>query len=342
MFHRILVPLDGSSRAECALPVAARLAHASGGAVILLRVVSSSIQFQTAMGLETNLVQSVTDADFAEGEQYLAGLAISPDLRGIPTETVVLLGRTAPTILSVAESSHAEVIVMCSHGYTGVKRWVLGSVAEKVVHSASIPVLLLGEKGLLPMGPHVDDTGPLRVLVPLDGSTHAKAALVPAAYLVAALASAEQGAMHVMRVAKPSPTSREEEQQEERERVLHRAKRYLSATTEQLREGLVAHPIADYKLPVTWSVAVDTDVAEAIIRVAENGEDAEGAGVFGGCDIIAMATHGRGGLQRWAMGSVTERVLHATKLPLLIVRPSAIMKINHSTTERATMETLQS
>jgi len=54
--------------------------------------------------------------------------------------------------------------------------------------------------------------------------------------------------------------------------------------------------------------------------VAENGEDAEGSGAFGGCDVIAMATHGRGGLQRWAMGSVTERVLQGTKLPLLIVR----------------------
>jgi nucleotide-binding universal stress UspA family protein len=59
--------------------------------------------------------------------------------------------------------------------------------------------------------------------------------------------------------------------------------------------------------------------------VAENGEDAEGAGVFGGCDLIAMATHGREGLQRWAMGSVTERVLHATKYPVLIVRPTQVM-----------------
>ncbi len=54
--------------------------------------------------------------------------------------------------------------------------------------------------------------------------------------------------------------------------------------------------------------------------MAENGEDAEGSGAFGGCDVFTMATHGRGGLQRWAMGSVTERVLQGTKLPLLIVR----------------------
>ena len=58
-----------------------------------------------------------------------------------------------------------------------------------------------------------------------------------------------------------------------------------------------------------------------IIGVAENGEDAEGAGVFGGCDIIALATHGREGLQHWVMGSITERVLNGTRLPLLVVRP---------------------
>jgi nucleotide-binding universal stress UspA family protein len=84
-----------------------------------------------------------------------------------------------------------------------------------------------------------------------------------------------------------------------------------------VREGIAA----ELKLAVTWSIALDTDAADAIIRVAEIGEDPEGSGVFGGCDLIALATHGRGGLQRWAMGSVAERVLAGTTLPVLIVRP---------------------
>ncbi|HEX6478067.1 MAG TPA: universal stress protein [Ktedonobacteraceae bacterium] len=79
--------------------------------------------------------------------------------------------------------------------------------------------------------------------------------------------------------------------------------------------------IDDHSLEITTSVALDTDVANAIIRVAERGEDAEGGSVSGRCDAIAMSTHGFGGLQRWAMGSVTGRVLHATRLPLSIVRP---------------------
>jgi nucleotide-binding universal stress UspA family protein len=111
--------------------------------------------------------------------------------------------------------------------------------------------------------------------------------------------------------------------------MVHEAKSYLSSTTQQLQEGLVAPAIAAQKLSVTWSIAVDTDPAEALVRVAENGEDAQGAGVFGGCDVIVMATHGRSGLQHWAMGSVTEGVLKATRLPLLIVRPADMMEQSH-------------
>jgi nucleotide-binding universal stress UspA family protein len=91
----------------------------------------------------------------------------------------------------------------------------------------------------------------------------------------------------------------------------------LQSVAGHLHEGLAAQ----LKVAVTWSVVFGGDAATSIIRVAENGEDAEGAGVFGGCDVIALSTHGRGGLQRWAMGSVTERVLSGTRLPVLIVQP---------------------
>ena len=76
------------------------------------------------------------------------------------------------------------------------------------------------------------------------------------------------------------------------ENKLHRAKIYLNSITDQLRDG----PLAQLNLSITWSVTVAQDVAHAIIQMAENGEDAEGAGRFGRCDLIAIATHGRGGL----------------------------------------------
>ena len=207
----------------------------------------------------------------------------------------------------------------------------MGSVAEKIARHSAVPVLILREGGPIPAGPHMDG-GPFRVLVPLDGSTRAKAAIEPAAILTSTLAASGQGALHLIRVVKPHsgetmhvPEGHEGEQ----EQGVQKARKYLSSTVEHIREGLTAHSVKDFGLTITWSVAVDTDVASAIIRVAENGEDVEGVGVFGGCDVIAVATHGYGGLQRWAMGSVTERVLNAARLPMLIVRPSDMVDRGH-------------
>ena len=341
MFQRILVPLDGSPRAERAIPVAARLARASSGSVVLLRAVNTPVEFWPSLVSEPNMAQTIVDTDLADTKKYLAGITTTPALDGIPTETVVLFGPPASTILSVAHSSYADLIVLCSHGYTGRTRWVLGSVAEKVIRHAPCPVFVLREGGPVPAGHHPDATRPLRALVALDGSSHAKAALEPAAHLIAALAAPAQGALHLVRVVKPVTPENEEKDPEGSEQFLRKAKRYLSSTVEHIREGLVTPAVAALKLPITWSVAIDTDVASALIRVAENGEDAEGAGVFGGCDLIAMATHGYGGMQRWAMGSITERVLNATKLPLLIVRPPDLMDKSHVTWDTATLAAIQ-
>ncbi len=276
MFKRILIPLDGSKRAERAIPVATRLARASGGSLVLLRVVSTPIEFWPALASEPTLVQPIVDTDLAAAEKYLADIMIAPQLDGIPAEKIVLFGSPASTILSVAQSTHADLVVLCSHGYTGMTRWVLGSVAEKVVGHAPVPVLVLREGGPVPAAPHLDATRPLRALVALDGSTHAKAAIEPAAQLIAALAAPARGTLHLLRVVKPVTPESEEKDPEGSEQFLYKAKKYLSSTVEHLREGLIAPTVADLKLSLTWSVAVDTDVAAGVIRAAENAEDAEG------------------------------------------------------------------
>lgn len=97
---------------------------------------------------------------------------------------------------------------------------------------------------------------------------------------------------------------------------------YLHTTQAHLLDGSVAPAVEALQPEITWSVAIDTDIAE-------------GAGTFGRCDLIAMATYGYGGLQRWSMGNVTERVLHATKLPLLIVRPLNLPAKNSTNGEMA-------
>lgn len=327
MFEHILVPLDGSSRAERALPVAARLAHASDGTVVLLRVVDLAIEFLFYPSADPGVVQRTIAAGIEEARNYLESLTTAGSLRDVHTQTKVIVGQAAANILSTVETQHSDLIVMCSHGYTGLKRWVLGSVAEKVAHYAPVPLLMLREGGPALVGTPPQAEGPLRALVPLDGSVSAKAALVPAAQLIAALAAPGPGALHLTRVVVlPGAAGIS---QGEREAIMHKAKQYLSTTVAHLHAWLVGSPIADLHLVITWSVTIDDDIASGIIRVAEDGEDTEGAGVSSRCDVIAMATHGYSGFQRWTLGSVTERVLHATRLPLLIVPPVDLLDKDH-------------
>ena len=95
----------------------------------------------------------------------------------------------------------------------------------------------------------------------------------------------------------------------------------MQQTVRKIHEGTLAPFIAAHHLPVTWSLRVDTDIASALLQIAEQGDDTEGAGTFGGCDLIAISSHGRSGFQRWTLGSITERLLHATRRPILIVHP---------------------
>lgn len=322
MFRRILVPLDGSALAEQALLVAARIARAVAGEVVLAHVVSTPRAYQYYV---------VTEADVKEARDYLETLSSREELAGVRTRVTVPVTITHPAsgLLSLIESQQIDLVVMSSHGYTGFKRWALGSVAEKVARHSSVPVLLLRQGGPVPTGAQLEMEGPVRALVSLDGSVLAKAALVPAAQIVSALATPSKGALHLTRVVVHPHL--EQLGAREREAVMRKAKQYLSHTVQHIQEGFVAPAIAPLHLTLTWSVALDDDVASGILRVAESGEDAEGAATSTRCDLIAMATHGYTGWQHLAMGSVTERVLHATKLPLLIVPARKIAATENQT-----------
>lgn len=100
-----------------------------------------------------------------------------------------------------------------------------------------------------------------------------------------------------------------------------RTQRAMRHLVMQLQQGSLAPSVALHQIPVIWSVLPDVDVASALLRVAEPGNAAEVSGASGGCQCIAISTHGRGGVQRWIMGSITERALSATTRPILLVRP---------------------
>ena len=324
MFKRILVPLDGSAGAERAIPVAARIARASGGTIVFVRVVPAPNEVGTytpAANESTTVPPSAFEKDLADATSYLAGTitAYAGDLTGIATEMDLGTGAASPTIFSTARLEHVGLIVMCSHGETGLKRWVFGSIAQQAVRHSPVPVLVLNEHGMVFPAP--DAAHALRVLVALDGSALSETALEPAAQLIVALSAPARGALHLLHVVDlPALYGMMRSQEHIGETMQEEARRgaetYVKAVVERLRAG----SLAELGLTITSSVAVNTNVAGTIIKLAERAEAPENLSSH---DLIAMATHGRGGLRRLVMGSVTEHVLDCAKLPLLIVRPQA-------------------
>ena len=305
MFKQILVPLDGSTLAEQALPVATRLAHASSGSIVLVRVANFPVDYGGGYTQAPLMTEQVIETELDNVDAYLKNVATSEAHAGIPVKTESMFGQPLQDILSVVESRRVDLIVICSHGRTGLKRWALGSIAQGLAHQSSVPLLVLREGGQITAISNGATPGPICALVALDGSPFAETALLPAANLVAQLSAPGEGILHLAHVITHVG-----------DEALQSAKKYIAGVTEQLQQKL-----KDLNLSITWSLLRDKDIAGAVIDLAEHGDNKTSTDQVHRCDLIAMSTHGRGGLERLMMGSVTERVLHGTKLPMLIVRP---------------------
>lgn len=315
MFQRILIPLDGSALAEHALSVGLRIARFSGASLTLLRVVNlpDDMTYLSRGSAMMNLADIIV-RDRAEAEAYLQKIASRSDVAGIEVITHVVDGNPAQSILSEARTSAMDLILMCSHGDTGLKRWMFGSVSLHVARHSAIPVFVLrpGADGAVVLP---QTAGQVRMMVPLDGSQLAEEILPPAIALTKALSAPLPGALHLASVV-PFFTA---ETTDELDQVVKAAQEYLVSIEQQLRQkGDATH------LTITSSVTVLADVAHALVELAETGKGMEQIKDFTGCGVIAMSTHGRSGIKHWMMGSIAERMLASTKLPMLIVRPQEI------------------
>ena len=307
MFAHILVPLDGSAPAEEALPVAARIARASSGSIHLLTVVKSPIDLGEENDWDLLLHEQQIETRTTVATDYLRTVVALPELDVIQITTEIAPGLPPQYILAAARSGDVDLTVLCSHGRTGFTRWVLGSVAHTLAHESTIPTLVLHEHETASLLAHPDTTRPLRALVPLDGSPLAEAALAPAAHLVASLTT--QGELHLTQVVKPLQNSAGEASRA-------RVTTYLTQITKRWQEMA-----KELGILLSWSVVLETDVASALLSQAEPGEQGQATAGSRGCDLIAISTHGHNSLERWVMGSVTDRLLNTTRLPILIVRP---------------------
>jgi nucleotide-binding universal stress UspA family protein len=300
MLRRILVPLDGSALAEAALPAARAIARLTGARVTLVQAVEPAetlddVGDPLAGGLALELqatddriaIYRVVDAHAAD---YLAGVAgrLAPD--GIAARTQVVAGPAAVAIVEAARE--ADLIVMATHGRGGLGRWAIGSVADKVTQGAPAPVLLVRAEQAQPLAAGY----PRRILVPLDGSDLAERAL-PLAMQLAARAEAEVILTHV--VAAPDGPDGDA------------AEGPLGLVREQARAYL--HEVSQRLVEPGATLHTDVRVgpaAEGILAAA----DARRA------DLIAMSTHGRGGLGRWVYGSIADRIVRSAGVPVLVVR----------------------
>jgi nucleotide-binding universal stress UspA family protein len=296
MFRTVLVPLDGSELAEHVLPLAAGLAERALGTLRLVRVHDTRPAAQYAAEL--------TETDLRRQEQaYLDAVAGRLKLvRGVAADTALLDGPVATALGEEARRVQAGLIALTTHGRGPLSRAWLGSVADELLRHAPVPLLIHrpAQEGPTDLGAaylcH-------RILVPLDGSEVGDAALAPAAEL-ARLFGAD---VTLLRVVEPVPVLAPDGMGY-LPPVLEGP--LLDEMTTQARTGLdqTAARLRSAGLRVDGRVVVHELVAGAILEAAES------------ADLIALATHGRGRVARFFLGSVADKVVRGAPCPVFVVR----------------------
>jgi nucleotide-binding universal stress UspA family protein len=304
MFRHILVPLDRSPLAEQAVGTAAAIARASGCDV--------SLVLAHRLAAYDGFLDSSTWSDARDPEETIYLRAIADEIaRGahVTVNAAVETGRADEVICRRAHEIGADLIVMTSHGRTGLSRAWMGSVADGVVRHASVPVLILRAETAKPRHPHEAQLFH-RILVPLDGSTTA-AAIIPTA---AEMARATNATLILARVVIPVPlfvfdaglpaypTSVVDP--DATRQVMDGARQDMTALAERVEH--------EYGLHVETVVEMGDHPATALLDIAK----AKAA------DLVAMTTHGRSA-SRLVIGSVTDKVLRGGHLPLLLFHPRA-------------------
>lgn len=317
MFRHIVIPLDSSTGAEHAIPIAARLAHVSGGKIVLVRVLSSPVD---PNALETTSALAGRPALFenplTEATHYLARVTsrYANELNGLQVEQAVEGGSASSAILALARQEHNDLIVLSSHRAHGLFHWTLSGVIHESLHHDPVPLLLLNEAGASFLASY--EKRPLRVLIPLSGSALCETVIEPALCLAFALAGPTRSMVHFCQVVdQPGDAGEMEGHAGENRKKPFVGQKEAEVYLQALAARLQTHESCPM---ITWSVRISTDVAGTIAHLAEPSESTDSDR---GYDLVALTTHGRHSLEHLMLGSVTERVLGATRRPLLLVRP---------------------
>ncbi len=295
--RRILVPLDGSHLAEAAVPIATRLAEACGSAITLLHVIEK--------GAPSSVHGEPHLATAADAEQYLKQLGdrLAADHRAIVRhvhETPV--GNVARSIASHAEEDASDLIVMTTHGASDLRRGLWGSIAQRVLQFSRRPVLLVRAPWASPApAPFAPDT----IMVPLDGTAGAEAALP----LACELAQALDARLRLVMVV-PTLETVVGEQQPQATLLPGTTRILLEAQQEQAASYLddLGERLRTAGVETVAEIRRGAPVAELAADAAEHADG-----------LVVAATHGRAGLQAIWSTSVATRLLKRTNAPVLLV-----------------------
>ena len=287
MYRRILVPLDGSIFSERALPLATTIARATNASIELVR--AAWMPSMPALDPIDAQVRAVREA-----RSYLEAVADELRAQGFNAEVSVPFALADAGILREVERRQADIVVMASHRKPTPEQKVYGSVAQAVLAKSPVPVIVMRVDETI-AHPEVKTGGP-EILVPVDGSSFAEAA-VP---LAAELARALGWALILLRVL-PDP----HQSGVKPTMYLEEEARAVSYLVE------LATPLRQTGLKVQTEIRTGP-TSPTILRESETRHTG----------LIAMATHGLSGVQEMLFGSVTRDVLRNTQLPLLLVRPA--------------------
>ena len=300
MYSKILVPLDGSKTAEKVLPYARYLAGKFKVPVELLAVVDIAEVATHTVSEKARFLDTIIDDAVRRLTSYLGSVATT--FAGTDVRCLVEKGKAEDTIVEKAATDKAMLITMATHGRSGLNRFLLGSVAEKVLRGMANPLLLIrateeakseGEAMLK------------SVIVPLDGSELAEGVLPMAAGMAKKLDLEIElfRTYHIpYNVYGGEEGSYVENYEELLARVRDEAAQYLDKKAADLK-----------KLGITKVSCVTKEglAADEIILLGQKTPD----------NLIAMSSHGRSGVKRWVLGSVAEAVVRHCGDPVLITRP---------------------
>ena len=309
-YSRIILPLDGSATSEQVLPYATTLAKRLAVPLRLLMAVEPERPAITQTLYSTRRWNESESFREAEATEYLEHKSVQLRNAGLEVESVILRKEPASGIVEEAGKDQDALIAMASHGRTGLARWWMGSVADKVLHLADNPVLVIRVQE---QAADQSTTGWERLIVPLDGSQLAELALAHAAYLAVAMelpvtllqANPTEAEYYSYIATGPGMLPTSAPSSPSISDMIELADNEANSYLAEVRDRLIALNVRS----VETHVALGSPADCIVDLVTENPGS-----------TVVMTTHGRSGPGRMLLGSVAERVVRHSGCPVLLVR----------------------